>query len=165
MKTLKKFISPIVLFAVLVLPIAIVTTPVLFSTGCTLTQQQTAVQVEYKTLSSVVNLVELSRVIYNDFYKIGRRGIDGEAVKVSQNLDDKVLIIYTEYQRVGSLAINVAKAQSLIANTNVSGSAVDNTNLYLTQLQAVVNHLLDLFNSVPSIPQQNHISIAPSAGV
>lgn len=151
---MKKLISRLLVVSLLLIPITFLVP----TTGCTSTSQQSAVVVEYKTLSSVINTVELARSIYDDLYKAG---------KVSQDLDNKIAVIYLEYQRVGNLAIQSVKAQqaALTANSNASAPVVDMTNLYLTQLQTLVNQLLDLFNQAPTMPTQPHVLIAPNAGL
>ena len=157
---MKKFLSRLLLAVMLIVPVA---SPVFLSTGCTVSQQQNAVAVEYKTLSSVINVVDVARGVYDSLYKVGRRGVSGEAVIVSDSLDSKIAAIYAEYQRVGNLAIQVAKSQAAVVAAG--GTITDATNVYLPQLQTLINQLLALFNSVPSAPQTAPVSIAPNAGV
>lgn len=145
---MKKFITRLLLIVALLVPVTV------FSTGCPsgLPPAQQAVAVEYKALSGVINVIELGRTIYSDLYKQG---------KVPQDLDDKVLVIYTEYQKIGNQAIAVARAQAAAAN---AGTPVMSDNIFVPQLQALVNQLLDLFTKAGA-PPQAHVVIAPRAGV
>jgi lipopolysaccharide export LptBFGC system permease protein LptF len=153
MGIMKKFISTIALFAILALPIAVV--PVLLSTGCTTTAQQTAVVTEYQTLSGVVKLVDAARGAYDTLYKAG---------KVSQATDDKVLVAYTKYQSFANLAIKTARDQAaaVVAGT-APALALDNP--YIVDLQNAVNGLIDIFNTTvpPAQPLTMHLSIAKNA--
>ena len=154
---MKKFVTRLLLIVVLLAPVTA------FTTSCTtgLPPAQQAVAIEYKTLSSVVNVVELGRTIYSDLYKRGRSNIPGEAIVVSQELDDKVLAVYTQYQSIGNKAIEVAKAQAAAAN---AGTPLMTDNVFVPQLQALVNQLLDLFTKA-GVPTQSPVVIAPRAGV
>jgi len=148
MNIFKKLVSTIALLSILALPI----TPVLLSTGCTTTAQQSATLVEYQALSGVINLVDVLRGAYDTLYK---------AHKVSQATDDKVAKAYLEYQRVGNLAVNTAKAQAVaVANGTAPAIALDNP--YIVDLQNLVNGLIDLFNTAqpPAAKMQSHIAIA-----
>ena len=153
MKIFKKFISTFALLAILALPVV----PVLLSTGCTTTAQQTAVTTEYQTLSGVVKLVDVARGAYDILYKAG---------KVSQATDDKVLVAYTDYQKYANLAINTAKAQAAaVASGTAPALTLDNP--YIVALQTAINALIDMFNTtVPAAqPLTMHIAIAKTAKV
>jgi hypothetical protein len=145
---MKKFITRLLLIVALLVPVTVI------STGCPsgLPPAQQAVAVEYKALSSVVNVVELGRTIYSDLYRQG---------KVSKELDDKVAIIYAEYQRIGNQAIAVARAQAAAAN---AGTPIFTDNIFVPQLQALVNQLLELFTKA-GVPAQPPVTIAPGPGI
>ena len=130
---MKKTISKLLIVGMLLVPLAAVTT----STGCTLTTQQNAVVVEYTTLKDVITVVDVARGVYDELYKAG---------KVSATLDLKVSSVYTEYQRVGNLALSTAKSQAALVNSGVVPGA-DTSNPYVQELQNLVNGLIDLFNT------------------
>lgn len=146
---MKNIISRLLVVVMLLSPVAIFSS----SCGSTLPAQQQSVMVEYKTLSAVVQAVDLARGVYDDFWRAG---------KVSAELDAKVSKIYSDYQRVANLAIAKAKLQAQAANTG----QVVTTNEYITQLQDVVNQLLLLFGTAnPSAPPPAPVAIKANAGV
>src|SRR5271169_2151716 len=134
---MKKFLSKFVFVAALLIPFVLV----LPFSSCTTTQTNSAILVEYQTLSGVINTVDVARGVYDTLYKSG---------KVSQDFDNKVAPIYLEYQRIGNLAISTAKAQEamIAALPNTSAPVVIPANVYIPQLQAIINQLLALLNQV-----------------
>jgi hypothetical protein len=133
-------------FAIFAL-LAVLTVPVASFTACTTTQVQSAVAVQYQTLSGVVNTVSVARGVYDTLYKAG---------KVSPELDAKVLAIYTQYQKVANAAITAAKIQ-LTATSPAP-------NDLIPQLETLVNQLLALFGQASGLPTAP-IAISRNAGV
>lgn len=131
---MKKFFSRFLILGMLLLPLGAVT---LTSTSCTTAAQSNAVTVEYQTLSGVVNFVESARGVYDALYKAG---------KISPEIDAKVAAAYLEYQRVGNLAISVARAQAVAVAAGTDPATLVN-NPYIADLQTLVNGLVSIFNT------------------
>jgi hypothetical protein len=137
---MKRFFSLLALIAVLALPVSTFV-------ACTTTQVQSAVAVEYKTLSGIVNTVAVARGAYDTLYKAG---------KIPADLDAKVLPVYTQYQAVANAAITAAKLQ-LTATTPAP-------NDFIPQLESLVNQLFALFGQASGIPAAP-VTISRKAGL
>ena len=133
-------------FAIFAL-LAMLTVPVASFTACTTSQVQSAVAIQYQTLSGVVNTVSVARGVYDTLYKAG---------KVSPELDAKVLDAYTKYQKIANAAITAAKLQ-LTATTPAS-------NEFIPQLELLVNQLFALFGQASGLPTAP-VAISRNAGV
>jgi hypothetical protein len=154
---MKKFFSRVLILGMLLLPIGVLTLVPLSNVGCTTVAQSNAVTVEYQTLSGVVNLVEAARATYDTVYRAG---------KISAALDAKVAAAYLEYQRVGNLAISVARAQAVAVAAGTDPATLVN-NPYIADFQTLVNGLVDIFNpTVPAgTPLASHVTIVKNAKV
>lgn len=150
---MKKFFSRFLILGMLLLPLGAVT---VLNTSCTTTGQATAVTVEYQTLSGVVNMVEAARGIYDTIYKAG---------KISPDLDARVAAAYLEYQRVGNLAIAVARAQAVAVAAGTDPATLAN-NPYIADFQTLVNGLISIFSTTtPPAAAVTKVTIVKNAKV
>lgn len=142
MNLIKRVFVVIGIVFCLVMPVAILN-------SCTSAQQQSAVVVEYQTLSAVVNVVDVAHGVYNTLFAAG---------KISADLDAKVAKAYADYQSYANLAITTAKAQQSAANAGT-------VNAYIPLLENAVNTLIGLFNQANPPTPTPAVSISRMAGV
>lgn len=137
---MRKFFASLALVAVLALPFSTFT-------ACTTAQSQSASNVEYQTISGLVNTVSVARGAYDALYKAG---------KISADLDAKVAPIYAQYQAVADAAIATAKLQI--------GVTTSTPNQFLPQLEDLVNQLFALFGQGSGVPVAK-VTISRKAGL